>query len=81
MDYLIKNNLINKIVYEGNRDTCINYMKNYNYYGLSYSLLTMIPKLTYTDICEAIWGCVPTDTIWAKETNIYKQYEKTNIQK
>jgi hypothetical protein len=33
----------------------------------------------YIHICTEIWGCVPVDTVWAKETNKYKNYKKTNL--
>ena len=27
----------------------------------------------YKEICLAIWGCIPTDTDWAENTNYYKE--------
>lgn len=33
-------------------------------------------RLEYINICENIWGVVPLDISWAKETKIYQDYKK-----
>lgn len=38
-------------------------------------------KDRYSIICEYAWGCVPVDTIWAIETNIFKETEQKLIEK
>lgn len=36
-------------------------------------------KDKYIAISQQIWGCVPIDVIWAKETSIYKQAEEKYV--
>jgi hypothetical protein len=43
--------------------------------------LSQRQKEEYFEICETIWGCVPIDVIWAKETKKYKEAEKEYFQK
>ena len=31
-------------------------------------------KPGYNEICLTLWGCIPIDVQWAKNTNLYKEY-------
>ena len=42
---------------------------------ISYKFPTIKKELEYIETCQAIWGCVPCDVLWATETSIYKNHQ------
>ena len=41
---------------------------------IQYTFQSNIDKNNYIKICTKIWGCVPCDVNWAKNSNLYKQF-------
>jgi hypothetical protein len=35
----------------------------------------------YEEICLTIWGCIPLDITWAKNTNLYKEAKQKHESK